>query len=248
MNVHIKKFIEENISLIEEDRYEELYDEADSCIDIHSLTETLLEADIDPLQKLTYVPSHYLCETDIFSFSVPAHITEIKNGAFWQCENLNKVSLPEGLKKIGDSAFCECHNLWQVTLPSTLESLQEDAFAETNLQHLVIPDNIVTIPRHCFEECHQLKTLKLGKSVEILHDGCFGGCESLYYVQLNEGIKAINRYVFKECKNLKEIYIPDSVTMISPTAFFKTDLKIICSKGSKAHEFAITYDRPYELI
>ena len=241
----LQKFIETNIELIENARFDELYN---MNVDVSKFTEVLLKAGINPLEKLNYIPAGYLCQSDINSFTVPAHITEIHSGAFWKCENLNKVILPEGLVSIEDSAFCECHNLWQINFPSTLEFIKEDAFAETNLHHIVVPDLVGVIPKHCFEACKQLQTVKLGKFANRIKTRAFAECDNLYSVQLNDGLTSIDSYAFTECPALTEIYIPDSVTTIAANVFWKSPTKIICSENSAAHRYALHNDMRYELI
>ena len=250
MTEGVKKFIEENIDLIESDSFDTLYKGADALVDVPKLTEVLLQAGIDPLKNLTYIPPHYLCETDIKEFKVPSHITRIGNAAFWSCEILNKVTLPEGLMFIDSDAFAECHNLWQINLPSTLEYINEDAFAETNLHHVVIPDLVKLIPRHCFEDCEQLETVKLGKFCYKVGERSFAECDKLRYIQLNEGLEEVGAYAFSECYSLNEIYIPSSVIKISNLPFHRIEekLKIICVKNSYTHTWCEQNNIKYELI
>ena len=250
MTQGVKTFIEKNITLIEAEDFQTLYKDAHTIIDVPVFTQVLLEAGIDPLNSLTYIPKNYLCETNIKEFTVPSHITRIEASAFWNCEILNKVTLPEGLIFIDEDAFAECHNLWQINLPSTLEYIKDDAFAETNLHHVVIPDLVKLIPRHCFEDCRQLETVKLGKFCHRINERAFGECTKLNSVQLNEGLEVISGYAFTECYALKELYIPATVNKISEHAFHKIErkLKIICLKNSYAHQWAEENNFNYELL
>lgn len=233
----LQKFIETNIELIEDARFDELYN---MNVDVPKFTEALLEAGINPLANMKYIPANYLCESDIKQFVVPSHIDRISSAAFWDCQELEKVTLPEGLIYIEDSAFSECHKLTQINLPSTLEYIYEDAFAETALKHVVIPDNVAKVSRTCFDRCKQLETVKLGRYCVRLGLGVFGDCEKLRYIQLNEGLESIADYAFQNCAELKEIYIPPTVNKIGMNSFYgcDPDLKIICVKDSYAHIYA----------
>ena len=250
MTEGIKKFIEENIDTIEQVDFGKLYQDADVIIDVPRLTEAFLEAGIDPLQNLTHIPKNYLCETDIKEFTVPSHITRIGGSAFWSCEILNKVTLPEGLVFIDEDAFAECHNLWQINLPSTLEYIKEDAFAETNLHHVVIPDLVKLISRHCFENCEQLETVKLGKFCYRVGERAFAECDKMHYIQLNDGLEEIGAYAFAECYALQEIYIPEAVKKISQSPFYKIEnrIKVLCVENSYAHKWCEQNNQKYELI
>ena len=242
----LQKFIEENIDLIEAGDFDQLYK---MDVDYPKFTQVLLEAGINPLKNLTYVPNNYICETDIKEFVVPSHITRIGPSAFWSCEILNKVVLPEGLIFIDDDAFAECHNLWQINLPSTLEYIKDDAFAETNLHHVVIPDLVKLIPRHCFEDCKQLETVKLGKFCYRVGERAFGECDKLRYVQLNEGLEEIGAYAFADCFSLKALYIPSTVKKIQQSPFSNIrNIKVLCVENSYAHNWCEENNQKYELI
>ena len=251
MTASTQLFIEKHIDWIENNEFDKIYDKASfGTFDRSELTQILLSIGIDPLKHLTFVPENYLCESNIKQFVVPSHIDRISFGAFWRCDELEKVTLPEGLVFIEDSAFSECRKLTQINLPSTLEYMYEDAFAETALKHVVIPDNITKVSRYCFEECKQLETVKLGKYCVRLGSGVFGNCEKLRYVQLNEGLESIGEYTFKNCQQLKEIYIPSSVNKIVMNSFYDCDpdLKIICIENSFAHRYAEQNGMDFELI
>jgi hypothetical protein len=61
-------------------------------------------------------------------------VTVILSGAFANADyspnsTVSSVVIPEGIKKIGDSAFYNCDNIAKITLPSTIEEIGIDAFA-----------------------------------------------------------------------------------------------------------------------
>lgn len=251
MTAGTQLFIEKHIDWIENNEFDKIYSkESLETFNRSELTQILLSIGIDPLQHLTFVPENYLSESNIKEFVVPSHIDRVSTAAFWECGELEKVTLPEGLIFIEDSAFSECHKLAQINLPSTLEYIYEDAFAETALKHVVIPDNVTRVSRHCFEECKQLETIKLGKYCVRIGNGVFGNCEKLRYVQLNEGLESIGEYAFKNCQSLKELYIPATVNKIGSFSFYECDpdMKIICVRDSYAHKYAEATNMEYALI
>ena len=190
MTAGTQLFIEKHIDWIENNEFDKIYSKQSlETFDRAELTQILLSIGLDPLQHLTFVPDNYLSESNIKQFVVPSHIDRISTAAFWECRELEKVTLPEGLIFIEDSAFSECHKLAQINLPSTLEYIYEDAFAETALKHVVIPDN-----------------------VKKIREWAFARCENLTTVTIPYGVKEIGNCAFSECKNLTTITIPDSVT------------------------------------
>lgn len=251
MTVGTQLFIEKHIDWIENNEFDKIYSkESLETFDRSELTQILLSIGIDPLKQLSFVPENYLSESNIKQFVVPSHINRISTAAFWECQELEKVTLPEGLIFIDDSAFSECHNLAQINLPSTLEYILEDAFSQTALKHVVIPDNVAKVSTYCFEECKQLETVKLGRYCVRLGPGVFGNCEKLKYIQLNEGLQSIGEYTFKNCQSLKELYIPSTVNKIGTYSFYDCDpdLKIICIENSVAHKYAEQNGMNFELI
>ena len=50
-------------------------------------------------------------------------------GGFYNCENLQDISLPEGLEIIENTAFKNCKSLKKITLPSTLKEIGYCAFS-----------------------------------------------------------------------------------------------------------------------
>lgn len=77
MTKAIKEFLEKYVPLIKEEDWGTLYFKADSelrNIQIGELTQILLNANIDPLEKLTTVPPHYLDRSSIETFCIPEGI------------------------------------------------------------------------------------------------------------------------------------------------------------------------------
>ena len=80
MNLKIKKFIEDNKELIKNNKWEEIYKEANSYLVIYEIgafTTILLNADINPLDYMDYVPKSFLAYQDISSFKIPDHMRSI---------------------------------------------------------------------------------------------------------------------------------------------------------------------------
>lgn len=89
-------------------------------------------------------------------------VTEIRNYAFYGCENLETVVLPETLTNIGTYAFYNCAKLKNIELPDSLTTLGARCFMNCKaLERIVIPEGVTTIPTYCFNTCTSLDTLIL---------------------------------------------------------------------------------------
>ncbi len=101
--------------------------------------------------------------SNAFSFAavkkviIPESITKIKYACFYQCKNLESLSLPEGLIEIGSMAFNECTNLSKLTIPSTVKTIGYGAFGD----------------------CERLKEIYIPKSVDYVGCAAFGIFENL---------------------------------------------------------------------
>ena len=144
MNKNVKKFIEENIDFIEQNDFILLFSKAFELPvkQIGELSKVLEDAEIYPLNYLSYVPSYYMYGTDIEIFAPKPGITYIGQGAFRYCDNLISVDLPEGLEKIHAHAFEDCPNIKELNLPRSLVYIDGTAFLDS-LDH---PDLLAHAP------------------------------------------------------------------------------------------------------
>lgn len=124
----VKQFIEGNIDLIEDNEFLYLYKQIKSYTFTRSFTETLLAADINPLDHMTEVPKRYLYESKIQTIHIPTGITTVGEYAFAGCTELTQVSLPEGVTLIDEGAFMNCTNLERVRLPASLKYIEAGVF------------------------------------------------------------------------------------------------------------------------
>jgi hypothetical protein len=188
MTAEQKKYIEDNMYLVEENRWEEFF--KDAPIGLGSI---LYKADVDFLSVMSRVPVRCFCKDDyLISLRVPSSIKTIDCSAFYYCENLQEIELPSTLEQIADASFHSCKNLKSITLPDSLNYLGESAFFS----------------------CRSLKDIYFGKNLKVLHTGAFMYCDSLVSVTLPEGLNVIKKDAFYACNNLKEINIPRTVRKI----------------------------------
>ena len=179
MNEYVANLINENIELIDLDKFDELYEIADkkflsNSLLISELTATFKEAGINPLDYLTYVPEAYhFGDSSLISDIIPEHIKRLDMYAYQHCDNLKeltfncavgtiptafcnycstlqRVKLPENLVNISTDAFEWCSMLMEIKLPATLRTIGSFAFANTGLTEIELPDSVLTIGAHAF--------------------------------------------------------------------------------------------------
>ena len=70
----LKQFIEENIDLISDNEFNDVYNKIKSYKFTRLFTEAMLEADINPLNYMEAVPARYLHESTIQHVDIPVGI------------------------------------------------------------------------------------------------------------------------------------------------------------------------------
>lgn len=118
-------------------------------------------------------------------YEIPNTVTKIENGAFGQCENLEKITMNDNVLKIGAAAFSGCYDLKEIKLSNSIKKLKQTTFAR----------------------CVNLKNIKLPKNLELLETFVFNGCENLEEIAIPETVKEINNNIFNDCNKLNKIKV-----------------------------------------
>ena len=125
----IKEFIENNITLIESEHWDEVFSVAAKTLyttETRKLFEVLTEVFPELWHSITTIPPVY---SDMQgTLEIPNNITKITSNAF-EDSQLSKVIIPRSVTFIGRMAFSGCDNLTDVYIPSTVIKIQEFAFS-----------------------------------------------------------------------------------------------------------------------
>lgn len=174
------------------------------------------------------------------------NITEIGEGAFDGCYNMDRIDLPSSVRKIGKDAFSST-GFANITLPARLESIGSGAFSHSKLTSITIPGNVsvdgnffsrsgafatckelrsVTIEHgvteiqaYMFENCGALESVTLPNSIKAVGVGAFNDCVSLRSIVIPYGVEKIEAYTFNNCRSLQSIQMPGSIIRIEINAF-----------------------------
>ena len=192
MTDSIKKFIEDNISLIEEDRWEEVYQKAANDLgeDTGKFTEIILEADMHPELYLNNLPMYFLYKSTIEEFTIPNNIIKIISSAFEDCTKLTNVIIPNGVTSIGFRAFFYCKSLINVTIGDDVIEIGNSAFHLcTSLSDVTIGNSVVRIGNKAFDNCSSLRRIIIPNNATRIDDGAFANCGDNLLIEYN-GTKA----------------------------------------------------------
>lgn len=131
LTFEVKEFIEDNIDLIENDCWDEVYDNAQFNLDSSStglFTKIMLEQGIDPIERqgLDYIPNYYLSDVDLVEYNIPKGVHEVGEGAF-SYTRMPKLTIPEEVNSIGSYAFYES-NIKEIIILSKDTIIGDQAF------------------------------------------------------------------------------------------------------------------------
>ena len=119
----LKQFIEENISLIDANKWDEIYWNAPrfDCSEENPdgitpyLTDILLECGINPLSYMKEIPYGYYCNSEVEEFIVPDNIERIMYGTL-NLHKCKKFILPKNLKylHLGIFDYVGCNDNFEI--------------------------------------------------------------------------------------------------------------------------------------
>ena len=96
--------------------------------DIGEFTTALLDAGIDMVKYLKFIPAFWMCaDTTYTGHFIPSHIEGVSIGAFMD-SSVEEIDFGINCKHISESACSGCNYLDTVTLHPNLERISEHAF------------------------------------------------------------------------------------------------------------------------
>lgn len=176
------------------------------------------------------------CET-LTSVTIGSGVSTIGNYAFYSCIGLDSIVIPDAVTSIGQNAFYGCA-LHTLIVGNGLTNIGSNAFSNfvtylnyncpadivsavrsSNLETVVIGDEIQAIPYYAFSGCSGLTSVTIGSGVTTIGNSAFSNCTSLSSITIGEAVATIDGYAFFNCTSLSSIIIGDAVTTIGGAAF-----------------------------
>lgn len=189
---------------------------------------------------LVSIGSYAFNKSAILEINVPAGVIRIDDFAFFECSELESITLGEGLISIGSYAFAGCSELTSVSFPASLKTLgtsvfyyyEYDPYACPKLEDVTFAPNsqLECIPSGTFAYT-ALKTFTVPASVTLIegtenpdeddNPSVFYGLSTLESIYFENGSKCveIGDYVFDGCENLKVVELPNSVSRLGNYLF-----------------------------
>ena len=147
----------------------------------------------------------YNC-SNLNGVTIPEDVTTIGESAFRCCSKLESVTIPDGVTKIGVWVFDGCHGLTKISVdPANTSYMSQDGMLLTKDGRTLVQgvNGVVEIP----------------SGVTVVCESAFANLDGLTQVTIPAGVTTIGQYAFHECDGLADVAIPGSVTNIGGEAF-----------------------------
>ena len=172
--------------------------------------------------------------TGLLSITISRNIVSLPNLIFRGCTSLMDVEIPNSIIEIGQEAFRYCKNLNTVIIPEGVTHIWRRAFEGcSSLKSISISSTVQNIDFYAFSGCSSLESITVSKSNPYYNSGNGANCiltkegalvAACKNTIIPEGVISILDGAFIGCTGLTSITLPSSLIMISPGAFWDSDV------------------------
>lgn len=140
----VEQFIEQNIKLMEQNKWKEFYDLAEqefTSRSISRLNQLLIDAKIDPISELEYIPKNFLRNAGLVThYEIPNNCKRIGDKAFAH-SGIQSIIIPESVEAFEPDVFYNCYDLKECVFKTTkMPRIPDGTFSMcTSLKRIVIP-------------------------------------------------------------------------------------------------------------
>lgn len=200
-----------------------------NAIDCNSINESYHDYDCNEnLQSVIIgdcvrvIPSYFVANSKVKSVIIPESVTTISDYSFYNCKDLETITIPNTINEIEYSAFSGCSKLKNLSIPGSVTNIGANAFYECyNLTEIDIPDGVSIIEYGVFSGCTGLESITLPNSITSIYGGAFYGCRSLKGIDIPSNVTYIGKSAFQGCEALTNLFIPGKVNEIGEYAFYE---------------------------
>lgn len=188
------------------------------------------------LEGVTYIGPNafYGCSgTEFKTINLPSTLVTLGTQAFYNCENLEAITIPESVTQVGDATFYGCLHLTQARIYN--KTLSAEEFSQcTSLASVTLNNEITVIPEKCFKNstCTNLyRTIGADEenpdgndtiqgfplNLAIIKEEAFYG-SSILKVNLPDATKTVGNSAFEACKAITTVDL-NKITSLGERSF-----------------------------
>lgn len=183
--------------------------------------------DVNLGNDLISIGSGCFRSTAITELTVPASVTELKDGAFNFMYSLEKLSFEDG----------SCFNVVDgVVYGDNMTTLLFYPITRYDESYELLPDTVSIAP-YAFEGS-SVQTVITNKGLQIIRERAFFNCMSLQEVQLSDTVKTIESDAFRG-SSLTELNLSSSVEQVSAGIDNETEIAVITVDADNSYYTAV---------
>lgn len=186
----------------------------------------------------TVTDGAFNCCSSLKRFEIPASVSVIGAGTFYQCTALEELVIPENtsLTRITGYVYRDeyvlgaktqtagivegCYALKTLRIPAKVRTINNYAFASCGIETVIFEDGSLCqkIGDAVFANCVNLKNINIPESVKTLGNCVFVNCMSLENLDLSQ-FTSVGRTLISGYSSLKSIVLPNYITTLSDSYF-----------------------------
>lgn len=134
-------------------------------------------------KPVTSIGRQAFADAALTAITIPNSVTNIGNGAFYNCTRLATIGWGHGVTTLSPALFYNCDSLTNVVLPSEIKTIEDGAFSS----------------------CSGLTNITLTAVTTI--NGTAFSCEKLTSVSIPSCMITMSKLAFRNCRNLLTIEV-----------------------------------------
>lgn len=165
------------------------------------------------------------------SFTTPAGVTEIADGAFRANASLTSITVGKDVSVIGERAFADSKitsvsvNASNAYFSANSGNLYNKSgtklilYVTTSKTSFAIPSGVTEIGDFAFANHTELKTVTMPETLERVGIAAFKGCTSITTIATPNGLTELGEFAFADCTKLVEVVFGEDLLEIGAFAF-----------------------------
>lgn len=126
----------------------------------------------------------------------------------------------ENWVRIPENTFRGLSNLKEVILPENIEEICQYAFTGAALETIILPERLKTIGNYAFSSCESLNYININDGVTSIGSSAFYNCSSLKAISIPDSVTSIGQTLFQNCTNLEYVRLSENATKVGGSMFF----------------------------
>ena len=155
-------------------------------------------------------------------------VTVITNGMFYNCKNLESLTIPEQIERFydryrytgnsSDKPFEGCVNLKNIYFKAK-DISWVGGLSLPSLTNIVIGSTVESLPDRAFSGYKYLENVTFENGLLVLPNECFKNCTGLKSITLPDSMMSVGKSAFENCYNIKSVTFSENLNTIADSAF-----------------------------